>query len=245
MVGQALASALAQTVPVNVLVQFDREGWPDKFNEIAAASTREWMIPLCDDDLLAPNYVERCLAVSADADIVFTDRRVWHERPRRWYDPRTWRRARPEAGFHFRMFGAQYTATDPAHVTLPPDSFAFGQALPMTCMIRRSLWERMGGYDGTVPHADTELWYRAARDGARIAYVPEPLFWYRYHPDQLSRQVPTQTAALVAFHRKHFLDFGFTFDAPEIDGTQWRVQIIPPEERADYMAKHFTPRRVA
>lgn len=250
LVGEALASAMAQTVPVQVIVQFDRENWGEKFNQAAAATTTEWLVPLCDDDRLAPTYVARCLDYADSGDIIFTDRTVWWEGLRVWYDPRTWfqRHTTPASGYRHMMFGeslVRHIGNDAAQVTIPPEVFAFGQPLPMTCMIRRTLWDDLQGYDGTLPHADTEFWYRAVKAGARIVYVPEPLFLYRYHPQQDSRLQSRMTDALVAFHRKHFLDFGFTFDRPVVSGTQWGIDVVPKEERASYQQAYLHPRSMS
>ena len=243
LLGAAVASALAQTVPVHVMVQHDRDAWPGKLNQIVAASVKEWIIPLCDDDLLDPRYVERCLFFSQDADIVFTDRKGFGPGVVSWWKPWTWMRARPATGLRHQMFGPQVAAfigTDAARVTLDPGTFAFGQPLPMTAMIRRSWWTQLGGYDDAIPHADTEFWFRSVKGGARVVYVPEPLFWYRYHSGQLSAQRPSMMEALRAFHRKHFADFGHAYPtAKPLSGTELQVDIISPDDRAEYARTHF------
>ena len=255
MMGEAIASALAQTVPVNLLVQHDREGWHGKFNEIIGASRREFVIPLCDDDLLAPTYVERCLEFADEADIVFTDRRVWWTGWLGWRNWRSWLRRTPRTGWRHRMFGKLVQSTiatgqakpvenvsvackPVALMEIPPQSFALGAPFPLTCMIRRSFFESLGGYDDTIPHLDTEFWYRAVKAGARVVYVPEPLFLYRFHGAQFSREKPSNGAAALAFHRKHFMDFGFAF-TPRTDDPQLSdCTIIPEAERAEYVRRH-------
>lgn len=233
MMGQATASARAQTWPnTQVVEQFDRQNWASKFSDIVRATKGEWIIPLCDDDLLAPTYVERCMEVAhaTTADVVYTDRLVWQS-PQ---NP-----AKGE-GFHLHMHGPEYHDQFAFRVAMPPGMFAFGASLPMTIMISRHLWDRLGGYDDRVAHADTEFWYRAVRSGATTVYVPAPLFWYRQHPMQLSRTFDSMTWALKQFHRKHFHDFGFAFDSATTMGTAIRVQVCPPEQRVAYAAAHFT-----
>lgn len=243
---------LAQTVPANLLVQHDREGWEGKFNEVVSASRREFIIPLCDDDLLAPTYVERCLEFADHADIVFTDRRAWWSG---WVGLRNWRswfRRTPATGWHHRMFGKQVESIiatgegvvassgkgRAALMEIPPASFVRGSPFPMTCMIRRTFWNARGGYDDTIPHNDSEFWYRAVKAGARVVYVPEPLFFYRFHRGQLARERPSNGAAALAFHRKHFMDFGFAF-TPRPDNPRLHdCTIIPEAERAEYVRRH-------
>jgi hypothetical protein len=99
-----------------------------------------------------------------------------------------------------------------------------------------------------MPHADTEFLYRVIAAGKRIVYVPQKLFYYRNHDAQVSKLGGSMHAALVAFHRKHFLSFGFMFDAQvqHADAPEkFEVQVCPPKERARYARKHFAPHDVA
>ncbi len=76
-----------------------------------------------------------------------------------------------------------------------PDGDIFWRSLercvvsPSAVMLRRDLFERLGGFDETLPACeDYDLWLRLGRT-ARVALIPEPLVVKRGgHPDQLSRR---------------------------------------------------------
>lgn len=226
---QALDSAWAQTVRCQVLLQDAEPNWNTKVNEIMATAKGEFVIPLCDDDLLDPQYVERCLSVAEHADVVYTDRRYFQIDE----DPST-------APF-FRIHGDDFPPGKAYAVTMELKNFIFGSSLPMTVMWRKSFWDTLGGYDPRMPHADTECWFRAVERGARMVYVAEPLFWYRQHAGQLSKLHDSMTPALRVFHRKHFQLFGVQFeDARPVGPTHMQVDVLPPQDRLAYAAAHFT-----
>ena len=236
---EAVRSVMRQTVPCELIVKHRREGYPEKIHEAVRAATGDFLILLCDDDLLAPEYVERCLRFANDGDMVFTDRRVFWNRWE-WRQPSSWWRRAPRLGFRHRMFGrvvAERIGQNGGLMEIPPQSFAFGSPLPMTCTIRRELWDRLGGYDN-VHHADTEFWYRAIREGARIVYIPQPLFWYRFHGTNISREHPSNGRAALDFHRKWFQDFGFAFEPHPASDNLVNCTIIPEPERAEYARRH-------
>jgi hypothetical protein len=217
MVPEAFRSALEQEGEHDpqILVQYCPLNWPEKLNAAVNASEGEFVVILCDDDLLAPTFLSRCLACRDAGDLIYTDRRIFQDGE----DPAS----APIARFH-----SSRPAGEISHVRLDPASFLFGSALPMTCMIRRTLWDKLRGYDTSIPHADTEFWFRALLAGARTMYVAEPLFWYRQHPEQLSRTVASMAPALREFHRKHHQFFGVTLSEVEnADGT-FAGTITPP-----------------
>lgn len=242
MLPRAVRSVLRQTVPCQVIVQHDRDAWPGKFNEAARIAHGDFIIPLCDDDTLHPTYVARCMEFAGDGDMIFTDRNCWWTGWVDIMDPRTWFHRSPRFGYWHKMFGPKVAAlansqharalrVDDIHL----GAFERGSPLPMTCCIRRTLWQDLQGYD-EMPHADTDLWYRAVKDGARVVYIPEPLFNYHYHRDQISRTQPSHAAAVLAFDRKHFMDFGNHWqqrpDAPHL----YDLQKVAPEDRPRFAA---------
>lgn len=229
MVVNAVLSATNQTDPdVEVRVVFQEENRPTKLNDLVKGSSGHWITVLCDDDLLHPKFVEMGMAVAEEApdiNVIYTDRKVFrsHEKP--------------DDGYHFRMHGPKFCGPDAYRIQHTPGSFVFGQSLPMTIMVRRDLWDRMGGHDSGMPHSDTELWYRMANAGAHFAYLPYPLFYYREHYGQMCRIVNTMPDALRVFHRKHFLAFGIAFHPMrgyELPGTA-----IPVHRRLAYKSAYL------
>ena len=237
---QAVASVLRQTMPVQMIVNYAAHLWPGKFNEPASIAQGDWLIPLCDDDALHPRFVERCLFFSGNADLVFTDRAVFWTRWD-WRNPSSWVHRTPWTAKPTTIFPAiaklAAEGNGAASVILNPHSFAFGAPYPMTCLIRRSLWESLGGYD-QINHADTDFYYRAVKAGAKLVYVPEPLFVYRFHAGNISMERPSNGRAALDFHRKHFLDFGFAFTPHPTLPDEMECTIIPEAERADYARRH-------
>lgn len=62
-------------------------------------------------------------------------------------------------------------------------------SLPVTALVRKSLYDNIGGYAPKVKTgewADRNFWRRAFDAGARFAFVPEPLWVYRFHGNNMS-----------------------------------------------------------
>lgn len=229
MVGEAIASVLNQTESdVELRVAYMRENRPTKLNDAVLGTCGQWVAVLCDDDLLHPQFVEMGMRIARDApdvNVIYSDRKVFrsHEKP--------------EDGFHFRMHGKALSGPGAYRIDITPGSFIFGMSLPMTCLIRRDLWDKLKGHDPKMPHSDTELWYRMAAVGAHFAYLPYPLFYYREHDGQMCRITNTMPHALRVFHRKHFKAFGIAFHPAqgfEIPGTS-----IPLERRLAYESAYL------
>ncbi|MCR4340151.1 MAG: hypothetical protein NUW01_09745 [Gemmatimonadaceae bacterium] len=228
----AIASIAAQTHgDIQLIVNHDSGPiWPTKFNDIADAAVGEWLVPYCDDDLLDPTYIQTCLRYAKGADVVYTDRRVFQDG------------ANPREGFWFHTHGPAFVDKKFYPITLLPQNFAFGASLPMTIMVRREWWKKLGGYDTQAPHTDTEFFFRSAMAGAKFHYIPLPLFWYREHPKQFSRTEPSMLNAMRYFHRKYFAWFGMLFDdASQMPDGRFQVSILPPEHRAEYARAHHYP----
>jgi len=70
------------------------------------------------------------------------------------------------------------------------DRWWFFQAppvIPATALIRRSLWDQLGGYDeSALREEDRKLWVKAVELGARFVRVDEPCWVYRQHRSQKS-----------------------------------------------------------
>lgn len=86
----------------------------------------------------------------------------------------------------------------PPLVTGNEDRWWFFQAppcIPSSALIRRSLWDDIGGYDETLKHEeDRDLWTKALDIGARFVRVNEPAWVYRQHAGNKSfnKKVPAE-----------------------------------------------------
>lgn len=152
---QCRASVAAQTVACEHLVGVDenREGPSAVRNRLAASTDAEWLLPLDDDDLLDPDAVERLLAGTGDADVVYPWCRVSDHDPE--LEPWT-----PN-----RLFR--------------PESMLLYNHVPVVALVSAQLWRDVGGMPN-LPHGeDWAFWKRCIAEGARFRCVPEVLWEYR------------------------------------------------------------------
>jgi GT2 family glycosyltransferase len=118
-----------------------------------------FVLPLDCDDTLEPTFLAEAVAVLKDAP--------------------------PEVGFVF----AHMRLTGVLEGVLPRRFNAFDQLflnrLPYCMLIRRSAWEKIGGYDETMRNGteDWEFNIRLARAGYRGAEIAKPLFIYYVRRD--------------------------------------------------------------
>ena len=253
---------------VQILVQHCQEYWWGKASEALSIAQGDWLLVLCDDDLLPPKALERMLAVADAADptpdLIYSDRIAFRH---------VWRkllgvRLAILLGIKFRLWGGRFTAkmlANDARTTrdwlhpngrpnkgfywtaVPPQHFATGHWLPMTMLIRTAYWRALGGYNDAVSHADTEFWFRAAKRGGFFAYIPDVLFWYRRHKGQFSQESPSLENAMREFSRAHFADHGLAWGpAHEIEPGIFQVPKIPEWLRPTYaklLARGLTERQ--
>lgn len=73
-------------------------------------------------------------------------------------------------------------------------------------LIRRHVFDRIGGFDESLTHAMDVDWYMRARDmGLRFGFVPEITMVYRMHDSNMTRDVFATTQGIMAAF-KHSLD---------------------------------------
>ena len=72
-----------------------------------------------------------------------------------------------------QYFGADNRICPTRHVSPTENN------IPATSLIRKSVWDKMGGYDPSMMYEDWDLWLRIAADNWKFAIVKEPLFNYR------------------------------------------------------------------
>ncbi len=112
------ASVSSQTVPCTHLVGVDekREGPSEIRNRLAADSPADWLLPLDDDDLLDPDFLEVLSPHLDGADVVYGWCRV--EGKDDWSPNRLFR----------------------------PDPLLSYNFIPVTALIRAELWRDVGGF---------------------------------------------------------------------------------------------------
>ena len=169
-------------------------------NRGVASSTGDLIAFLDSDDLWLPNKVSAQVAyfeAQAEAQACHTDE-IWIRRGVRVN----------ERHIHRKQGGWQFLASLPRCVISPS-----------AVMMRRTLWDRLGGFDESLPACeDYDLWLRLTAV-VPVGFLPERLVVKRGgHADQLSRRTPVLdryriqalekalTMPLPAEHRRAILE---------------------------------------
>ena len=171
---EALVNAFAQSVPqpVRYLRHEVNQGLPATRNTGIAASWGDFIALLDSDDCWLPEHLEIAVAKMCEtgADLVHSGSILFESATGRELEIR---------------------APSPAAIERVPLSFFLGEYLiqPSSVLLRKSLWERAGGFDPAFRHVeDAEMWMRCARSGGRFLYTGRNTCRYRKHNAALSAQ---------------------------------------------------------
>lgn len=194
---EAVESALAQTVPVEIIVVNDgstdgskflaeeyadrvevihqvNKGLPSARNTGIMNATGEYILPLDADDILKPTAVERMEKVFEDteADIVSPS---------------------------FTCFGVQ---NNDVILDMRPtlESFKTGNRVGYCSMFRRSDLLEIGGYSPRMiwGYEDLHLTIGLLKRGKKIFTIPEPLWMYRTKPNSMIQTAQAHNDELMA-----------------------------------------------
>jgi glycosyltransferase involved in cell wall biosynthesis len=195
-IGDAVESALAQTVPPHevivcddgstdelaealrpysariTLIRKEHGGAASARNTAARSASSEFVAFLDADNTFLPEYLEavgELAAARPDLDILTTD--AYLELDGRVY------------GRYYRG-KARFVVEDQRRGIIH-QHFIFGNA-----SMRREALLTVGGYDETVLAEDTDLFLRMILDGSRVGLVDEPLCVYRIRGGSLSSSRP-------------------------------------------------------
>ena len=145
----------------------EENGGPARARNHAIAQARgTYIVPLDADDCLAPEYLEKTLAVM--------EAKEGADPPRLVYTGA-------------RFFGAREGVS-----SWPPYSFPdilWKPMIPATCLYRKEDWESIGGYSENMREAweDYDFSVGLAGLGGPVIGLPEPLFYYRQMAQSSSR----------------------------------------------------------
>lgn len=93
---------------------------------------------------------------------------------------------------------------------LPDDPSELLQGNPLhvgSVLLRREWQERVGFFDETLrSYEDWDMWLRLARAGCRMGWVAQPVSFYRFHLEQMTRIGAQMTVATFAVLDKTFAD---------------------------------------
>lgn len=174
---EAACSVDRQTVPVLHRIATDDhgEGPGAMLNRLVAEVETPWYQVLADDDLLDP---EHCQILLDNA---------WAKRGRKWQVA--------DVVFSWPRFLGRETPEFPrpwrAAMTLRREF----SGLTGNYMAKRSLWERLGGYDVGAEFEDHDFLCRAIGAGAVFAAVYETTWTYRFHEGSLSERITRELVA--------------------------------------------------
>lgn len=174
---RAIASVFAQTLPmwdIQMLVNYSatptlfRTNW----NDLARIAQGDYLVILGDDDTLEPDYLRACVDLldRTGADIAYAD-------------------VLGRDGDN-RIIGGYHP---PEVITL--ETMRHGNAIWQSSVVRRAMWETVGGYDMSIPYAhDYDFWVRCLQHGARALYVPPTTWRYGWtHYEHNAGRVTTTT----------------------------------------------------
>ncbi len=166
----------------------------------------EAILNLDADDKLEPDYFARTIPLllgERDIGVVYTDYR--------WFGVRD--------GALYRLFGVR----DGRLKSKPFDLKRLyrEQYIGGGSLFRRSAWEKTRGYhaDFTIGNEDYDFWLSLVEGGFRGAYLAEPLYCYRIHPQSWtatmaggSDRIVRSREALLHHHRAGFEQHGAAQD---------------------------------
>ncbi len=176
-----LAIARGSSLPVRYLAHSEGRG-PSTSRNLGARETQaEWVAFLDDDDRWLPDYLTTALR-HADADVVLTARWDFQAGAERWPGKS------PLAEYDEHSF-----------LRMNPGG------APSTLLIRRALFEAIGGFDASLRVSeDRDLILRAMRTGARYASVSERGVEHRVDGPRISADARTLLPSRARFLAKHF-----------------------------------------
>ncbi len=209
---QAVCRDLARDRTVRVLWRETNGGTAAARNTGFAAATGDLLVPLDADDLLPPG------AIAAIAQ-------AFEENP--------------EAGFVCGSYIRQDRGDRAGRLLLPsqislramlrakPCSLSTNWRLLGTTPLRKSLWERVGGYAPNFGNADlhdVEFWMRALATGCPHAIATAPIYHWRKYLGRNSQQVtPMAWYRVAETYYDLYRDVGLEYRALELLllGSKW------------------------
>lgn len=167
------------------MIRHDTNLWlAEARNTGARSTTLPYLVFLDDDDLIAPDYLEKCLvllAATPQADWVYTNVLKFDQR----------NELRKADGFNFLRFFLK-------------------NEMPYSAMFRTDVWERAGQREIQIPTGkrtfeDWDMYMRLMSRGSFGTPLSDTTFYYRKSPQSVAaRSVREYIASVYVNYRMHF-----------------------------------------
>jgi glycosyltransferase involved in cell wall biosynthesis len=184
-----IVSKFAATVTQDVRYQRHdmNKGLPATRNTGISAARGEWVALLDSDDLWSSDHLEEAVKVmrGGRADIIHGGSILFES----------------ESG---ERIGVRAPSSEV--IKAFPRSLFCGDYIiqPSSVVIRRSLWDRVGGFDPSFRYVeDREMWLRCARARAVFAYTGANTCFYRKHGGALTRHAAAMAVASAEVYEKN------------------------------------------
>lgn len=142
---------------VTSIILKDNQGVAKARHEAFRFSTGKLVLFVDGDDILSPDYLEKMALVLVKADVAYPDLFLWADHGSR-------------------------LVTTPKTIT-PAFVQKFEKVvIPVTCLIRREVYEKVGGFRDWRVLEDLDFWVRAMCNGYTFKKA-ETLLWYRRTPE--------------------------------------------------------------
>ena len=174
---RATDSVYAQTVPAEP-IRVHGLTLAEARNNGASLATTEWLIFLDADDELDPTYVEYML--SGEGDI---------------RQPST--------------LGVVDGKEDDFPVLIPPHpgGFMIGNHLIIGCMVRKSLFDAVGGFRDLPALEDWDLWIRMRLEGATVGACPDAIYRVHVNPNSRNQNTALHAQTYAAIQQRYMADW--------------------------------------
>lgn len=174
---RTVISELLDRYPSVMYIPMERNGGICKaFNLGLSASSGAYIVDLAADDIFLPERIARQISLFESLDdtfgVVFTDAEYIDEKSRTLYS-------------HFekllRKKLIQAIPSGDVYIDLIRSYFISAPSM----LVRREVFERLGGYDESLAYEDFDFWIRSSRD-FKYAYLNEVLTRVRKTPNSLA-----------------------------------------------------------
>jgi len=127
------------------------------FNFVISNASNLWVCPACDDDFFHSDKLSQLMSWFKTADLNGIDI------------------------IYFPIFcgNERDGYTEQALLTPTYDGLRKQNMLPFSCFYRKSLWDKIGGYNINLPFSDWHFWLKALKSGVTLYRWNNPIYYFR------------------------------------------------------------------